>query len=150
MKNQAHAQMLLVPKMLWFAMLFSCGLLLFIQFSRYEFSTDLSMDDILRPDVLLFVVMGFMNAFASWFLPKLIAKASGKKLPPPQNEGDVLKRAIAPFIIRLALAEAVTLMGFAAANLQEKSLLMLPFVFITLMIFLLSFPSYAFLRDLQR
>lgn len=150
MTNQAHGQMLLVPRMLWFSMLVACGFFFFIQFMKNGLSTDLNSSDIVRPDVLLFVVMGLVNAVASWILPKLIAKAACKKLPPVRNEAEVLKRAFAPLIIRLALAEAVTLMGFVAAEMQSKTIIMLPFMLITLMIFLLSFPTYAFLRDLQR
>lgn len=151
MHKQNSNQVLLVARVLWFAMLiapFLFFVILFIQFGGANLI--FSFTDYLQPQILLFCVIALMNFGLSIVLPKLIVRTAAKNLPQPKNENEVVQLAFPAFVIRLAFAEAISVLGFVAANLGQKAVLITPFMLLTLVIFVLSFPKYSFFRDLQR
>lgn len=134
--------------MLWFALLMSSLMMVGVLASQHGIDEAvLSSEDLWRADVLVFCIMGGINFVVSFFIPKLLTRLNPQFKQYPENEDILLKLSFLPFLLRLALAEAVTIFGFIAAMSVGKTLLVLPFFGLTLMVFFLSFPRYELFRS---
>ncbi len=146
--TQESGNPIFVAKMLWGLMFFTPVIFFIILYSQYGMgSGSFEREDFEQPQVLMFVILALANATASWFLPTFILRSVAKKLPAAKSEDELFKRSFPPYIISLALAEAVSLMGFVAANMIEKTMLIIPFVLLTATIFLARFPTNTLFRN---
>lgn len=80
---------------------------------------------------------------ASFMVPQILARASGQKpgVQPATPPDTVPQALFAPFIIRLALLEAICMQGFVLAFVKRTPNLILPFFTVSLLLFLKNFPS---------
>ena len=91
--------------------------------------------------------MGLLFAVMAFILPNVIGKSGAKELP--KSSSSTVKTAspntwLLRLVVRVALLEMATLMGFAVAILTKQSELMMPFLLVTLIGASMSSPEKFF------
>ncbi len=91
--------------------------------------------------------MGLLSAVMAFILPNVIGKSGAKELP--KSSSSTVKTAspniwLVRLVLRVALLEMATLMGFAVAVMTKQSELMMPFLFVTLIGAAMSSPEQFF------
>jgi hypothetical protein len=74
-------------------------------------------------------------------IPNFLIKAQKSKVTPETTIAEIYRLAHVPWVIRLALIESVTVTGFAIAVMKHNPGKIVPFLIISVIGFLLSFPS---------
>jgi hypothetical protein len=132
-------QTVMVARILWAILLFSVfNLLLVLNFmtpeNPQEFGDKTPYREFFNNSYSqILLASAFVAALLSFFLPFWIG---------PQTRGPTKTvRGFVPLIIRLALAESVSLIGFALAQTYKSSSIIYPFIGMSVFLFLLSFPT---------
>lgn len=151
MKLERGTPLILIAQTVWGLMFFTPVILFFILYSQYGMGSGvLIQEDFVEPQVLMLAILALANASMSWFFPAFILRSVAKKMPAAESERELLKRSFPPYVVSLALAEAVSVMGFVASHMTEKTIVMVPFVLLMAVIFLARFPTYALFRNWHR
>lgn len=127
------------------------GILFLILFAQIGIEDgELGVGDFFRPATIILSIIAAANAVMSWFFPLFALTSLAKKFPSTNTDKDYLSRSFVPFVISLAFAEAVSLMGFVAALMIQKAILMLPYMLVATLIFLLRYPSLSLFQQWNR
>lgn len=111
--------------------------------------TLISFSDPLGLAVSAFSLACFAAALnAHKFLPKKGAEPGA--VPRDPQRPVEMESVLAPFVVRLALLETAAMCGLILALLRSEWTYMLPFVALSMVGFLLSFPSTRLLREIGR
>jgi hypothetical protein len=106
------------------------------------------------PGVLKFPLsLAALAAFtAAIFIPRILLKSSANRLNTDNAPlKDLMKAFMPPFIVRLALFEGVTLLGFVLVIAGREPLItMLPFLGASMIGFILNFPNEAKVRNMLK
>lgn len=137
-------QVILVARLVWVAMLASVGALFFVaqmDEAKQTPPVSLSYAEIFSDQMIqMLFIQGVVLALAAFFLPKVIGKRG------TGGDSKVSKGFVA-LVIRLALAEAVQIMGLVGALTLHTSMVMHPFSAISILLILISFPTQELLED---
>jgi hypothetical protein len=131
---------LVTLRIIWGALLgshFLYGLGLYVIIKQSEGPID-EMSPVLLPIVSS---IGMVIFFAAIYLPKFFLKNEKKQIPSNSKLEDLIPKFIAPFVIRLALFEAVALLGFGLAFLSKDMQFYYPFAAVSLVAYILNFPT---------
>ena len=85
--------------------------------------------------------IGIVLFFAAIYLPRFFLKKEKKHVPSNSRIEDLIPKFIAPFVIRLALFEAVALMGFCLAFMTKEMQFYYPFAAVSIVAYILNFPT---------
>jgi len=137
-KNQQDPkQLLLTFKIIWFAILMSCGVLVFL---AYMLNKGLETSE--NPHQNTFLVIAGMLLIASHVLPKTIVGSNPQILNGTKTDAEILAVISTGFILSLAFSEAVTLLGFLSAHIfSHDPAKILPFAAAGVLNIILLFPS---------
>lgn len=146
-----NAPKTLVLKIIWGALLFSQALYVVVLHVQLKPLDDMPMNTQWMPNLQDPMEIGLFAAsvallVASFLVPQILAKASEQKPradADPSKTDTVPQAFFVPFIIRLALLEAICMQGFVLAFIKRSPNLILPFITISGLLFLKNFPSNA-------
>ncbi len=138
------------PKIVWFALVLSQFLYVFIA-AQNGGEWDLSSVGI-GPDFTdqtqgTLAIVAFGNFVLAWIIPEFVLKSIRPKLAANLSPQAVLRSAFAPLIMRLAILESVTLLGFVIAYLSHQPAKILPFMALSLTGFIKCFPTEDRMRS---
>lgn len=85
--------------------------------------------------------------FAAIFLPRFFLASAKKLMQPKLNLEDLIPQFVAPFVVRLALFEAMALFGFGLAFLHKDIKYFLPFAAVSVVAYFLNFPTEVKIKD---
>jgi F0F1-type ATP synthase membrane subunit c/vacuolar-type H+-ATPase subunit K len=107
-------QNIMTMKLLWGAMTFSTVMYFYVLSMRPAPETPLPEG--FPPAVLPFAVLAVLLFLASMLLPAILLKAAAAKVKSPSpSTPEVLTASFTPFIVRVALAEAICVLGLVVA-----------------------------------
>jgi hypothetical protein len=140
---------LLVLQIIWVAMLFSVGTYVGLSFI-VPLGGDGAMDT--RVLELVFTVVALGLLAMSFVLPRrmlasAVAQGPGAGKDPaamPLNE--LIAKAKAPWIVRLAMCEAVAVFGLVLVFLSHRPMKIVPFAALSILAMLAAFPTESSLR----
>lgn len=151
MKLISSSRLIFASQLIWWALLMGQGILFLILFAQIGIEDgELGVGDFFRPATIILSIIAAANAVMSWFFPLFALTSLAKKFPSTNTDKDYLSRSFVPFVISLAFAEAVSLMGFVAALMIQKAILMLPYMLVATLIFLLRYPSLSLFQQWNR
>lgn len=138
-------------RIVWYGLLSTPFLLLIIAWvvispSQSDLSAGGSVSDPIFLVLCLVAIVDFVLAQKLHHFVKL--PDNTQSLHHSQAEPRDLQRGFSLFIVRLALFEAIALLGFVAALLRTNVVLYLPFLLLSIAGLLISSPTEALLRNL--
>lgn len=129
----------LTYKIIWGALLMVhviLGVVLNLQLSKVD------MPPMENPTIIpMLGGIGLMNAILSFLLPKLLLRQQSAQQEVNPSLERLMQKYSAPFVLRLALIESVTLMGFSSAYLSRDINHFYPFFAVGVVLHLLAFPT---------
>lgn len=131
--------------LLWAAILWSC--VVFTGLVFFKFPDSIFTSEALSSDsgsmFFIFLAIAVVNFFSAFIVPGIFFKSLNIEMNTPFEE--IEKKYFVPFILKIVLFESCSLFGLVASfNLQAN--VILPFFALSLMGFLVSFPSKAKIR----
>ena len=132
-------------KLVWFGLFISQ---LFYLWATYTTTAQVNWDVLIHMEHPLYkplALMALAMIFMQSFLPKLLQKStsSNQELDNAIN----LHKLYVPFIIRLALIEAICIFGLVSSFLQQNYAVMVPHLCISTVLFLKNYPSDKFFNN---
>jgi hypothetical protein len=102
-----------------------------------------------NPVFLILGVLALAHVPLAWFIPKILWKQRAKTLPESDRTTDavLLEAYFTGFIVRLALLEAVCVIGFVGSIIAHRSSLILPFLGVSAAGFVVNFPTKTHIRS---
>lgn len=146
MNLSTSAPNILVPRIIWGALLVSQGIYFSILSLALRPLQGESLDPRLWPLLTdpreIALTFGALSAFiASIALPKLLGRAPVRPEPEGTPVTSEESRLVARLLIRLALTEAICLAGFILAYVSRAPNLIFPYFAVSFVIFVRLFPS---------
>ena len=133
---------------MWLAMISSQVMMVVLSITQSPFQIDEIKNDLLEtPQTQFFLGTATLNFILAWVLPRIILKTSQKNYDPNLGEKTLLKTCLVPFLVRLAMAESVTLLGFVLSSQVKNAAILLPFVAAAMLIMFLTYPSGLLFRS---
>lgn len=122
---------------------------------RFVLSTSGPLEGFVNEFILpLFSTVGLINCFIAVYFPRYllsIEKAKLLKIPGSGAKNIDINELVnfyrTPFIIRMALFESVTLLGFGVSFVNKNFELMIPFISVSVAAFILIFPTEEKIRN---
>ena len=124
------------PKIIWFALLMSIAVYVFLAFvvaGQEEELRKSFWEAFELPIVQILYVLAAMTTFAAFFVPNLVR--------PKRPAQGSLAPLMPMMIVQWALLEAMTIFGLVAAFISHAPEVIVPAVVVTLAGFFLTFPS---------
>lgn len=141
---------LMTLQIIWVAMLFSVGMYVGLSF-MVPLGGDGAMDTRVMELALTVVALGLLAV--SFVLPRrMLASAvaqsqgDGKKDAAAIPLPELVAKAQAPWIVRLAMCEAVAVFGLVLVFLSHRPMKIVPFAALAVLAMLAAFPSESALR----
>lgn len=130
---------------IWGAILWSCCIFVGLTYFQFQGSI-LSLEDFINASPLSFILLfiAFSSFFGAEILFKTLIKSS--KIEATASEQELHQKYFVPFVIRIIMYEACTILGLALSFMESKSLI-LPFFIMSLIGFLTSFPTKVKIRN---
>ena len=124
---------------LWAAILWSC--VVFVGVATFQvkgpfFSLDAFLNE--GPISFYYILIALTLFVSAFKIPNIMFK--GTRVEPGTPMEDLEKKYFVPFVVRIALFEACTLLGFALSITTQKNLV-LPFFILSIIGFLMNIPS---------
>jgi hypothetical protein len=151
--NDKSSTLIQTAKILWFGFLSTPLLMLIVAWIVAAPQQDAlpSSGSVSDPIFLIFCLIAVVDFVLAQNLHRFVNSSRGtQSSASSQGEAVDLRKGYSLFIVRLALFEAIALLGFVAALLRTNVLLYIPFLLLSLAGLLISSPSEALLRHLAR
>jgi len=135
-------------RVIWGALLVSLGMYFFVAVKKQPtpFVFDLSAANPQNMVEMIISGMAVVMVALAFVLPNLFLNRAKKSVNSQTDVRQMAKYYFVPFIVRLALLESCTLYGFAMSFMRRDAMIMLPFVLISVVGYLMSFPTEAGIR----
>ena len=136
-------------KIIWFALLLSNLMLVFVASTILRPGEAPAEIGFLR---VIFGMIALINATLAFVLPKIFLRIQSKRMPidPSGPLEKIVVQVGTGLVIRLALLESVTLMGFVLATVSHNLPSMFPFAGFAIFGVLANYPTESKVRDLAR
>lgn len=146
--QNSDSQIVIVPKVLWLAMTSSQVMMAVMSVSQNPFDMGAIKSDLLEtPQTQFFVGLAALNFILSWVIPKIILKTTTKSFEVSQGERSLFKVCFPAFIVRMALAESITLFGFVLSAQIKNAAILVPFISVAMLVTFLTFPTDLLFRS---
>jgi hypothetical protein len=135
-------------RVIWGALLVSLGLYVFVAVQKQPtpFVFNLSAANPQNMVEMVISGMAVLMVALAFVLPNMFLIRAKKSVGPQTDVRQMARYYFVPFIVRLALLESCTLYGFAMSFMRRDAMIMLPFVLISIVGYLMSFPTEAGIR----
>ena len=99
-------------------------------------------------EVQVFYLLGTVLLLSSSIVPRMILKPLIQTFQNESlNDEAIYKMYFSPFVLKIVLLELITLLGFLLSVTNKKNII-IPFVIISVVGFVLCYPTRARIRDL--
>ncbi len=134
---------ILIARIVWVAMLFSVATFYFVaqmdEAAKTAVVPETYAEIFSNQMIQIIFLQAIVIAGAAFFLPKIVGRRG--------QTGSKLQKGFVALVVRLALSEAVAIFGLVSYFMIHTSKVMHPFLAISVLLILISFPTQELLED---